>query len=549
MSAAMKRLRGMFCWNGLWILLFLVGMGFFFIGMPKYYDDYWYMWHLYPWFETQGILYPENGGNIFSAGIPWQGIFDTWVEHYNEDNIRLPNMLVPVFLLFPKWIGSGLMVLLSGWTIVLVLKVSNIDWHKSPLVPPVIFYWMFMMPWRDYFGALDYQFNYILSSWVALILLTFLHPDGRCAGKSEWNLKCAGVFLLAFITGICHEGIGVPFAAGLAVMPIIYRRWRHPYVFVSIAGIAAGACLLMSVPGMHYRQTELITSQGLPWFFDNAEFDVSGFYLLLVLLTLGAVSIGIKGLMRSGLLVFWCVNCFVAVAICCYSGRLGRACFWLEVSSLGGILVLLRMLGRKYFKRYEVWSTITSGVLLAAVYIHIGFVGYYSLEFRKIQRDAIACHISNPKANLFADIRTLPQMPWVCGYLPAYWFNTSATFNMRGFYEFGEKYWRNCETVFPKEFRYIDGTDGEAMPGGSAVRELSGFYYAPLDSVYGGVIPENDNVELLIDFGKGYTGVGTLAHQFKSEKDGRRYVWLVPHLDWYVSHFKKIKAVKVGNYE
>ena len=213
MSAAMKRLRGMFCWNGLWILLFLVGMGFFFIGMPKYYDDYWYMWHLYPWFETQGILYPENGGNIFSAGIPWQGIFDTWVEHYNEDNIRLPNMLVPVFLLFPKWIGSGLMVLLSGWTIVLVLKVSNIDWHKSPLVPPVIFYWMFMMPWRDYFGALDYQFNYILSSWVALILLTFLHPDGRCAGKSEWNLKCAGVFLLAFITGICHEGIGVPFAA------------------------------------------------------------------------------------------------------------------------------------------------------------------------------------------------------------------------------------------------------------------------------------------------------------------------------------------------
>lgn len=60
-------------WNVLWLLMYLVGMGVFFVGMPKYYDDYWYMEHLRPWFEAQGVMVPENGGNIFSGGFPGAG--------------------------------------------------------------------------------------------------------------------------------------------------------------------------------------------------------------------------------------------------------------------------------------------------------------------------------------------------------------------------------------------------------------------------------------------------------------------------------------------
>ena len=66
--------RGCFSWNAVWIALFVAGFGFFFIGMPKYYDDYMYMVHLRPWFASQGIDFPENGGDVFRAGIPWRGI-------------------------------------------------------------------------------------------------------------------------------------------------------------------------------------------------------------------------------------------------------------------------------------------------------------------------------------------------------------------------------------------------------------------------------------------------------------------------------------------
>lgn len=64
------------CWNGLWLLLFFIGTGIFFIGMPKYCDDYWYMFHLQPWFESQGIDVP-SGGDIFRFGIPWEDIYQT----------------------------------------------------------------------------------------------------------------------------------------------------------------------------------------------------------------------------------------------------------------------------------------------------------------------------------------------------------------------------------------------------------------------------------------------------------------------------------------
>lgn len=68
------RIRGYVNWNMLWILLYMVGFGVFIIGMPKYIDDYWYMAPLKPWFDSQGIINPDKGGNIIEAGIPWSEI-------------------------------------------------------------------------------------------------------------------------------------------------------------------------------------------------------------------------------------------------------------------------------------------------------------------------------------------------------------------------------------------------------------------------------------------------------------------------------------------
>ena len=104
--------------NIVWISLFAIGIGLFFIGMPKYTDDYWYMMHLRPWFESQDIIYPEDGGNILRGGIPFREIWATWSEHYGNDNLRFGNLLAPILLIFPKWVGSGFTLVCLGIAVI-----------------------------------------------------------------------------------------------------------------------------------------------------------------------------------------------------------------------------------------------------------------------------------------------------------------------------------------------------------------------------------------------------------------------------------------------
>jgi len=70
----MRTNKGIYNWNALLILLYVVGMGVCLMGMPKYMDDLWYLNHLQDWFKMQGVDYPDAGGNIFKYGIPWEGI-------------------------------------------------------------------------------------------------------------------------------------------------------------------------------------------------------------------------------------------------------------------------------------------------------------------------------------------------------------------------------------------------------------------------------------------------------------------------------------------
>lgn len=90
----------------MWISLFAIGMGIFLIGMPKYLDDLWFLCSFGDWFRGNGVDYPTNDINLFSTEFPWKEIQETWRDHYMYDNARLGNIIVVLFLLLPKWIGS-----------------------------------------------------------------------------------------------------------------------------------------------------------------------------------------------------------------------------------------------------------------------------------------------------------------------------------------------------------------------------------------------------------------------------------------------------------
>lgn len=160
--------------NIVWMSLFVIGMGIFFIGMPKYLDYWWFLCFFGDWFRHNGVDYPTNGVNLFSAEIPWKEIQETWRDHYMYDNGRLGNIIVVLFLLLPKWIGSLLCLGVLIYVIIKSFDICGIDISRSALVSFGLGLWYILMPWQNHMGGLVFQFNYIIPSILAIFVLKFI---------------------------------------------------------------------------------------------------------------------------------------------------------------------------------------------------------------------------------------------------------------------------------------------------------------------------------------------------------------------------------------
>lgn len=532
------------CWNGLWLLLFFVGMGVFFIGMPKFVDDYWYMAHLRSWFELQGITVPEEGGNILRYGIPLEGIVETWRQHYVVDNIRLPNLIIPFFLLFPKWIGSGIMLLLFAGCVFLVYRLAGIDWRMSQSVPISICGWMFLMPWSDHFGSMDYQFNYILSSWVALQLMLYLKRRALKVKVCCVSRDFIFALLLGFITGICHEGISVPFIAGLSVVIVLFRPWRNSGSIAAAVGLVLGICFLFMCPGMRSRCTD-ISSFETAWCYATIfQVDWLGMYIMFFTVLACLFKKRLRRAMYNPIPIFAVVNACIVFAISCATLTSGRSSLWLNTMAMTFILF---MLARCTQHKARVVGYLYRGISvlgLVAVYVHLVYVDYYSLKFRAVAAEVAEDFSKHGELYQFGDVKTLEQMPLLCGYMPDQEYYKSLCWGMRSYYGLTASDIRERCRVIPHELRAVGDNDGEEIPGGG-FRRLGDYLYIPACNI----VNKNDllvqRADISIDFGKGWTNCGSSALLFTSEKDGKEYVWLVPNTDWYVSHFKRVKRIRL----
>lgn len=338
--------------------LFIIGMGVYFIAAPKMHDDYWFMIGLRPWYEAQGMKLPDNGGDIFSYGVPWKGIWQTWEAHYLRDNARLTNIFATVFLILPKWVGSGLMTLLLAWSFILMMRILNMDF-RSRLVPFALIMWACLFPWHDTFGSLVFQFNYVLPGWASLMLLLFLKrrvEEGRPA-SSWW------VFILSLGIGLIHEGFSVSLSFSLIALAIFFREWRRPFVFAAAAGLFAGAVALLAVPGMLARF--IIAVRPYMKLQAVTKFVVSlklCFFICLIVLILRLIYTN-SGVFRSYvrgsfLPIFSGVAVGVFVLIRPISGGGDRVAYWMCVC----LTMLVLHTSRLLFNRYRQYILCIPGV-------------------------------------------------------------------------------------------------------------------------------------------------------------------------------------------
>lgn len=509
------------------LLLWVVGIGFFFCGMPKYIDDFWYLENFRPWFEAQGIDRPENGGNIFTAGFPAESFYETLIYRYNTDNIRLGNILATLFLLFPKWLGSGIMTILFGWCAILIMKICGLNWRKSPALPALLFLLTFCLPLHDQFGSLVFQFNYILPAWLTLLLYYKLKN-----GKGN-PVNALITFIIGFVLGVTHEGFSVPVAVGLCSIFVLYRTWRCTDVMLSIIGLTAGFVILLSIPPVMNVITDTdalpisyIVKASLAYLIT----ETPAFFIMLLCWIITLIRLNPREVLREALFPFIFFSSATLAPIIMRSFAEIRAAFWIDLGAAMGITRLLCLNFPNLFRRYKAPTSVLSAILLAVTYIHLGYVGRYSLEIRS-QRSALEREFLNDPARyinkpyMFGKVTGSYEMSaWACGR-PTQNAPVRILDREIDFYMHRDSLMPHLP-VIPEELRLADTRRSHRMGAESYVYEKDGFFFTPLKFAPSDSLELMAKIKVIIEDGSKSVMADARTVPFKSEADHREYSWL-----------------------
>lgn len=526
------RFRGLCCMNMLWIALYALGLGFYLILTPPYMDDIWYMEYLQPWYAAQGIAYPSNGGNILTHGIPWSEILETWQYHDISDNRRLANLLAPVLLLFPKWFGSALITLAWLRCLRLGFGIAGIDWRRSVMVPLFLFMATFMVPWSEHMGILDYQLNYVLSTWLALELWNMLQKKGDDYVRS---LIC---LLLGFIGGMVHEAVSAPMLCGLVGLMILNRSCRTKQYFLGCIGLAAALLVLFTSVGMTHRVDVEISKIRIihPIRFLRMDFLPLPVFWLLAFFFMLKGREARKRLMSDRWLVFCAATSVASFVVAYHSGYLGRGYFWMDVACIIGAVRLLHLMGAE--RRRVLWI-VASVPMLGLMLWRWVTVDVETVRFRNEINGLAEWYVSGKPGSYFGDYRTVDKRPLIAGYFPEYcdYHEFASVYLRRYLRNFDESDMRRA-VIIPEALRYADSTADRRLGGRLGARMREGYIYMPYDPEFSEPI-----CYFSVDFGKGYVTTHGSFQPFVSEKDGARYIWIEPGFTWFVYHTQKVRGI------
>lgn len=532
----MKAYRVSICWNAVWLFLFAVGMGIFLMVTPKYGDDYWYSWDLSEWYATQGIEDINGGGNVFTGGFPAKGIYRTIRYHTDTDNMRLANMVGPVALLGPKWLGSAvswLALLLTVWG---TLWLARVDIRRSWLVALGIALFVFVLPWYQQMGSLIFQYNYLLAGLLSVGLLVGLLRRPR----GPWAM--AGFVMWCIVTALWHEGFTAPLLVSLVVVMVLYRNWRNR--FTLIAALAMLGALFWHFSGTS-DTANLTDAQWIGW--DKRRFVTTlyyhrGLWIAALVLVVFLIHRGVRALATDGVAIFLIVGIFCSMGIS-YASVNVRAGWWADLASIILTLRLLREM-RTWQPGYRGWRGVLATVVLLMSYAEMAVADANVILFAREYPEMIRRYRENPDVTQFS---TLNDYPWLSlPFTQMLHDRYRYTYYLARFYR-GDIPRTDNMKVVPAGLRNLDPARLEPLGGELGIYRYGPYLVAPLpDSEQAllrpagqpdapvptiGFVGFNDQFWLRninIDYGWFVAPYRSLNCIPFTGADGRRYLYLLP---------------------
>lgn len=503
---------------------FIIVLGIFLMMMPKHTDDYNFMYFLEPWFASQGIDVPENGGSFLKAGFPWKELVDSWQNRFYKDNSRLGNMLVIIFLCLPKWLGSGVALLCWTYAMIATLRMLNIDIRRSALVAVAVILWGFFMPWRNYMSSMVYQFNYLLATFINVIMLQML-----CNRNLRGTLALAGFGIVSFLAGAWQEAFSIPILCGLGLLYICFRECRNKKMLICCICIILGIVWILISPG-HRRRA----GGAIPEFLDRISLMYlikAGMTTLIYWAYVGMVIFGIVknkikiyGAGADKLNIFLLSSGFVSCLLVFIIDSDARVGWWSTFAGIAGIITLCRKYRPALAHAYPEKAIIFLTPLLLLLAVHFITVDYYVFKIRDLYLNGLYQYTKNPNGQIFSKIYDRNNIPLICGNMPDMIIFTSGNTHPAKYYrrDSSQKYM----SFIPEELRYADISKGSAIPGSMNLRRYNGRYFRLLEDTTGYVY---NLYPAHFDYGHGPVTHLVNGYQFTSQSDGRTYEYIYIH--------------------
>lgn len=510
----MRSLKEKISWNHVWLGLFAIGFGIFFIVTPKYYDDYWYMVDMAEWYGEQGIWYPTEGGDIFNYGIPWDAISKTVSYHLEEDTARLCNVVGTFVLLFPKWLVSSIAWIFWLFSVWGCFRLAGVNIRRSWLVSVGIGMWTLTFLWYDTMGDIIYQYNYLVSGGLCVGLLLLLRRKPTGVARMVW------LVLLSMLTALWHEGFTAPLLVSFIVAMICFKDCRNRAVLIVTVIMLAGMI-------WHFAGTSTLDRANSGFIGINLKLLLRNIYYHRAMWVMGITAVificrnGFRAFFTDRLLVFMLAGTIVALGMA-YFIDIHRAAWWGDIASVIMVLYMLRRLDLRV-RDYKGWRGVVAMLILAGSYFELGALDVYTIKFAREYPEIIGKYIKDPGQTQFSE---LIDYPWVG--LPFMQMMHNEKFYyaeyLRDYYHKADKNAAKL-VVIPESLRNIKTEDCTPLEGNLGLMKCGRFIVAPSES------EEISIVMADIDYGWFKVRSRILEYiPFRSAADGQRYVYVVPVL-------------------
>lgn len=443
----------------------------------------------------------ESVKDTFLYGMPldFGAYFRNIGVIFTENHFRLPNLLMPLIILLPRWLTALVSGIALWWTMAVAARLGRFSdnyLRYSLLVAGT----MIAFPWTDQLYLLSFQAPYLWGAAMAVsIIYMILH-------RRESNPWISGI--LCFVMGFWHEAYAAAILGGVICLLIFRRSYRTRSIVAAAAGLSMGI-LTDALPS-------LILGTWLQWgFFEGRMMLLYPYLILTAIYLLWAAAAYARGSRRISVTELFLLESAIASAILTYYFKTGA-----RIDGLGVICALtgMIMLLPQGFDRSKL-SRIVAMAILALIAIHLAAVDAMCFRLRAETDYVVDQYRKNPDQVIFAPVTFRRYAPWYLLQKPHYdWFGHTAT--VREFtLAYGTE--RHPLRVVPKELRGFSASQGTPMAGSADLISWHDHMLCPAH-------PEAPGPWLNVDYGRGTRKLYFYIVPFRSEADGKDYLWFYP---------------------